>query len=85
MYSHWESENQLGALKYVMWRPYDESESSKKCYFDCCNEHYEVYGDEPVWHTILSYWQLIPNDINGNDILKLASDSSVLINSLHSE
>jgi len=83
-YDYLEQNNQVGVYSYTFWRPYEPSgeEDEFKCYFDCGKQHYEVYNNDPLCFVLASYWQLIPTDENGNDILKLASDSMVLKNSL---
>ena len=73
-------EGEIEVCEYVMWRPAEAADT----YFDCGNDIYTVYKDEYIRSTILAYWQLIPTDAEGNDILKLASDSPVLQNSLYS-
>ena len=83
LYEQHSNDGQINAYDYVMWRPY-ESNNGQICNYECGNQHHEVYKGKYIKSIIDSFWQLIPTDENENDILRLASGSEVLLNSLHS-
>jgi hypothetical protein len=67
-----------------MWRPeeYSTSPLFEKCIDECGIEHEVIYSDEQLPFVLRKYWQMIPTDENGNDILELAGGSELLKNLL---
>jgi hypothetical protein len=78
-YAEYVEQNQLVLYTNVIWRPKDKF----NCHYECGNDHIQVRVDRYIESYLCSFWMLIPTDENGNDVLKLASDSSYSTSSLH--
>ena len=69
----------------AFWRPegFNSFDDHEECNSNCGNEHEIIAYDEPMNFVLYRFWQLIPCDENGNDILELAGGSDLLKESLN--
>ena len=67
------------SFSYVFWIPGEMSEFGYSPYLhDCSIEHELVWSDGALEFVLYDYWQLIPTDENGNDILCLGSKNPIM-------
>ena len=78
-YSDCEEEG-LEFYKCAFIRPegYSTDSEHTECIDNCGFEHETIYDDVQMVFVLKDFWQLIPCDENGNDILELAGGSDYL-------